>query len=480
VRDLKEVLKKYHQAEKFVDVTITSPPYFDLKSYGYGNQIGHGQGYYQYLDDLEEIFRQTYLVTKDTGSLWIVVDTFCKNGNFVNLPFEIAERLENLFEERLEDNKTKKFGWKLTDLIIWKKDKTLPWSKKGQFRNIFEYILFFTKSKEFKFYIDRIRVFDFSKLKEWWVNFPERYSPKGAVLTNVWEYPIPTQGIWTEKSLRHFNPLPPKMIESILLLTTDTDDVIFDPFSGSGTVLSVADFWKRKWFGFEKNPMYCKLFARVMEEIKQELSIEKNRKRELEILREEFEQTIKNLRLVKYPKILMRELNRTGALSSANQLISTVFALSTETQEDEHNLSNFPKNKFMGEDVFLILSNQVETDFLRKQINTTVAKSPLSKFGIESRVFLESRDEFASQKKNVLKNVNLWLYSFGVVRKFERPITFSDWISESMKTTWRNYTKNAIPPIISNVNVNREVPKSWQSKEKKHSVLIDTYRELVP
>lgn len=477
VRKLPEVLASNGLREEFIDVTITSPPYFDMKSYGSENQIGYGQKYLQYLDDLKQIFKQIYLVTKKTGSLWIVVDTFSKNGRFVNLPFEISDRLENLFENK-SNNIGRKSGWKLTDLIIWKKDKTLPWSRKGQFRNIFEYILFFTKSDNFKFYVDRIRTFDISKLKQWWVDFPERYNPKGMVSTNVWEYPIPPQGVWTNKSLRHFNPLPPKMIEKILLLSTDTGDTVFDPFAGSGTTLSVADFWKRKWFGFELNQEYCKMFDRVMEEIRQEMSIEKQRTKELEALRNQFEQTIKNLRLVKFPKSIMKELYRTGILVSPNQPISTIFALSTETLKDEKK-PKMPSYKFMTEDVFFILNNQVGAELLKKQIAKVVSRPPLSKFGIESRIFIVNREEFVSQQKRVLGNMSMWLYSFGVVRKFEKPITFLEWVSENEKAQWSNYARNEVPPIISNVCVNQVAVKSWISEEKKHLSQVEAYRRLL-
>lgn len=478
IRKLPELLSSNGYNRKFIDVTITSPPYFDLISYGYENQIGHGQEYCQYLNDLKEIFRQIYLVTKETGSLWIVVDAFNKNGNFINLPFDISETVENLFETK-PDKSFQKRGWKLTDLVIWKKDKTLPWSRKGQFRNIFEYILFFTKTNKFKFHVDKIRIFDTSKLKEWWVDFPERYNPKGTVPTNVWEYPIPTQGVWTHRSLRHFNPLPPNLIERILLLTTNPNDVVFDPFAGSGTVLSVADFWNRKWLGFEMNPQYCEMFGRVMNETKRELLLQKKRSDQIETLRKRFEGTIKNLRMVKFPKSLMRELVRRGVFDSPSHLVGTIFAISTRERKNKKESSILSKHKLLTEDVYLIMKNQTQPDFLRKQISAVVTKPPLSKFGIESRVFLQSPDEFVSNQRKTLENMNLWLYAFGVVRKFERSITFSDWISEMEKPHWEDYTKNAVPPIISNVGVSQEVPKMWQSKEKKHLVQIDRCKELL-
>ena len=59
-------------AEEFVDVTITSPPYWNLKNYESRKQIGFGQRYDEYLDALEMIFTPVYHITKKTGSLWIV------------------------------------------------------------------------------------------------------------------------------------------------------------------------------------------------------------------------------------------------------------------------------------------------------------------------------------------------------------------------------------------------------------------------
>ena len=137
-------LLKTRIKEKIVDVTITSPPYWKLKDYGSESQIGFGQRYETYLADIKNIFRDVFDITKETGSLWIVIDTFKKGGETHLLPFDVANCLRNV-------------GWKLQDIVIWVKDKNLPWSHKGKLRNIYEYILFFSKSSNFKFYVDRIK-----------------------------------------------------------------------------------------------------------------------------------------------------------------------------------------------------------------------------------------------------------------------------------------------------------------------------------
>jgi len=436
-----------------------------VKSYGYKNQIGYGQEYSEYLDDLKETFRKIFAVTKDTGSLWIIVDTFSRDGKLINLPGEISKRLINC-------------KWNLVDVIIWKKDKTSPWPKKGRLRNIFEYVFFFAKTDAFKFYADRIRVAHLSELKEWWVRYPERYSPRGKLPTNVWEYPIPTQGSWGNKHLRHSNPLPPKLIKRILLLTTDKKDVVLDPFAGSGTVLAVADFMNRRWLGFEMNEKYCGMFKEhVLSEIKETLSTEEKREAELNVFRKKFEETIKNLRLVKYPKSLIRECNRKKILDGEGDQIDSVFAISREPTENE--LFQMPRHKFMVEDIFLIFDGNIETKVLADRIREVASKAPLTKFGIDARVFPVMKDKFVLNHRNEFDSCRFWLYTCGTTHSFERQMTFSQWLIENKKPKWEDYFRNGIPPIMSNVRVKHTIPKTWKSQEERFNMLKHRYNKMI-
>lgn len=463
-RELRKILERCHYYRKFVDATVTSPPYYDVKTYGYENQIGHGQQYLEYLNDLEEIFKEVYKITNDTGSLWVIVDAIVKDGIVINLPFEISERLSCC-------------GWNLTDTIIWKKDKTLPWSRKGQMRNIFEYILFFTKSDRFKFHADRIRISDLSKLKQWWTKYPERYNPKGALPTNVWEYPIPTQGSWSKKSLRHFNPLPAKMIERILLLTTDQGDVVLDPLAGSGTVLAVADFLNRRWLGFEMNREYCAAFEKkVLNEIKKEMLTDRKAEDEIRASQHKFEKMIRDLRLVKFPKSLIKELNRRQYLDPKRNHVNTVFATSRTSTGDK---GKIPANKLMIEDIFLVFDNDVETNALKRHIHETISKPPLSKFGIEPRFYLLDRERFVLKHSNTFQDLSLWLYASGVVYKFEKPITFTNWLSESKKPHWEKYSRKGTPPIISNVKVNQAISRTWMPRKEKFDLVKDIFETAI-
>lgn len=94
--------------QKIVSTTITSPPYFDMKDYGSENQIGYGQSYSEYLKDLKKVFLAIYNITKDNGTLWIIIDSFKKDGRVIPLPFDLERELTSI-------------GWMLQDIIIWKK-----------------------------------------------------------------------------------------------------------------------------------------------------------------------------------------------------------------------------------------------------------------------------------------------------------------------------------------------------------------------
>ncbi len=466
-RDIEVILKTYHRTSKFVDVTITSPPYHNLKSYGFTNQIGYGQKYSEYIKDIIKIFNQIYDITKDSGSLWIIVDTFTKDGVLINLPFEISEKLKPKQGEK---------GWILTDIIIWKKNKTLPWSRKGQLRNLFEYILFFTKSKEYKFYHDKVRIFNPTELKEWWVKFPERYNPKGAVPSNVWEFPIPPQGKWGGKSLRHFNPLPRKMIENILYLTTDPGDVVFDPFAGSGTVLAVADFLNRKWFGFEMNHQYCEMFENhIMSEVRKELLIENKRKFEFDTLREQFEDSIKKLRLIKFPRTLTKELAKRSHLIPEGNRINTVFAFSGNLEDSK--FFSLSDNKLIAE-VYILLNNPIDCFDINNEIHKILITPPLSLFQIDSHVSILLKTEFIKSKATFLNNLELWLYTKSV-NKYKKQISYSEWLIESSLPEWEVYVNNSSPPIISDIKVDQKVVKTWKSKEEQIRIAKELFNYII-
>ena len=334
-----------------VQTTITSPPYFDMKDYGVEGQVGFGQKYEEYLEDLKEIFAQIYTVTKDDGTLWIVIDTFKRDHAVVTLPFDLVQKLNSV-------------GWKLQEIIIWKKDKTVPWSSKGFMQRKFEYVLFFSKQNNYKTNKDQVRIYDTQQLKNWWVKYPERYNTKGKALDEIWEFPIPVQGSWGTEYIRHFCPLPKEMVATMISISTDEEDVVFDPFAGSGAVMSQSAYMKRTYLGIEINPQYINMFEAYLKS-----TIESGKKEYYSYMNTmdqvAFETTIQNLRALKYGRILLNNIEKDYGIND----------LKIYVQRTESSISSKIKVEYT------FIGRQLDDEFYR-MISTYTNRPPLSKYGI--------------------------------------------------------------------------------------------------
>jgi DNA modification methylase len=362
--------------------TITSPPYFDMKDYGSENQVGFGQSYQDYLHDLKDIFGQIFKVTENDGSLWIIIDSFKRENQVVTLPFDLSNTL-------------KEIGWLLQDIIIWKKDKTVPWSNNGFVQRKFEYILFFTKSAKFKYNKDRVRNFDTNQLKKWWVKYPERYNPKGKALDEIWEFPIPVQGSWGDKYIRHFCPLPKEMVATMIEISTDENDIVLDPFAGSGSVLFQAAVMKRKYIGFELNQDYIDMFKKYLKLNFKKSAIEYEQFCQLEG-QDVFKRRILDLRALKYGRLLVNELDKKFNFDFK------VFVKIIDIDIDERTLIKV-EYQFIG--------NILKKNDVLQEIEIIIKSPPFSKFGIKPVFKLVDSIKLSKSKYYVYTKTNTYSFS---------------------------------------------------------------------
>ncbi len=398
-RKLNEILNT-----EIIDVTITSPPYFDLKDYGSDKQIGYGQTYDKYLEDLKIVFTNVYNCTKPTGTLWVIIDSFRKNGEVTPLPFDFS-------------NKIKDIGWQLQDIIIWAKDKTVPWAHKGQMRNLFEYILVFSKTNKYNFYIDEIR--DYEILKKWWVKYPERYNPNGKTPEGIWQFDIPTQGSWGNGYIRHFCPLPEDMIEQILKLTTKEGDIVLDPFAGSGAVLAKANFMNRKYLGFELNGEYIQMFKKYLKDKEKDKINEYEKREKNTIPRNKFRKLNLDLRALKFARILFKNLSE---IERKN--IHRIYVETTNKKVSR-------KNAWCVVKYIIACNAKTDCSKLLSSIEEKVSKPPLSKFGIEAEFdCVQDLQIFLSKVDNQKR---LYSYTNKITHKFKNELTHQN--IESLNST---------------------------------------------
>jgi DNA modification methylase len=344
--------------DESVALTVTSPPYFDLKDYGANNQIGFGQSYQDYLEDLSLVFSEVHRATKHNGSLWIVIDTFRRNHEVCPLPFDLASKLAVK-------------GWSLRDIIIWKKDRTLPWTHAGTTKKIFEYILVFAKKGSvFRHEADKFR--ESIDLKRWCVQYPERYNPKGKALEEIWNFDIPTQGSWGSVHISHFCPLPAELVTRIIKLTTKKSDLVLDPFAGTGTVPAQAYFAGREYLGIELNKEYIKMFQAYLQ-----ASLRKNPSLTIETESQQrvFQKNILHLRALKFARLIYSGINVVDIDYGVEHIL--VWPLSKGITE---------KNKVLAVQYVLVLRHEEQIVALAEKILSLIKAKPLSRFGIEATI----------------------------------------------------------------------------------------------
>ena len=353
-----------------IDATVTSPPYWDLKDYGGKNQIGYGQSLDAYLDDLASVFTQVWRCTKKSGSLWVVINTVKKGNTLHLLPFKLAERLTS----------QPTASWHLQDILVWVKPHTLPWSHKQKLQDHFEYVLCFSKSKEFTLNLDALRTTQ--TLANWWVKYPERYHPLGKGVNNVWEIHIPTQGSWGNGSMEHACPLPTELTKRIIQLSTDKSGVVFDPFAGTGATVVAASALGRRWLATDTNRRYREMCYKRLAEEGNEHTRESGGASDLRDVN-------LKLRQLKYAVLLYKRL--------APGLRLTVDDIPMIAVRAGMPMRSASPSWVMNGQVVLVVRGSMKTKQMRELITTIESHRgvpPLSKFQIDTTVRVVRKEEF--------------------------------------------------------------------------------------
>lgn len=214
--------------DEFVQATITSPPYDDLRDY---------EGYaFNFEKTAESLLR----ITKPGGVVvWVVADA-THNGSKSGTSFRQALHFKEL-------------GFNLHDTMIYEKNSpAYPASKTStRYTQIYEFMFVFSKGQpKAKLLCDKPNKWaghkDFSgKLK----NPVPEFSPRN----NIWKYTTSFNGI------EHPAPFPERLAQDHILTWSEIGDVIYDPFMGSGTTAKMAKMNDRSFIGSEISDKYVQI-----------------------------------------------------------------------------------------------------------------------------------------------------------------------------------------------------------------------------
>lgn len=201
-------------ADESIDCVITSPPYYNSS-----HKYQRGSGYH-YVGDVGEPLYVIYDMFEVLKPKLKQDGIICLNLGFsygetgVMRPFDIIERLRN------------KLGYFINDIIIWHKNNPIP--MQNRLTNAIEYIFVLSKHPIGKYYT-------------------KKYTH------NVWEFPVDSGG------KGHSAVFPIKLPELCLEHFTKEEDVVLDPFAGSGTTGVACKNLNRNYILIEKEPEYIKI-----------------------------------------------------------------------------------------------------------------------------------------------------------------------------------------------------------------------------
>lgn len=230
--------------DNFIDLTVTSPPYDDLRNYN------------GYIFDYKSIIKELYRVTKEGGIVtWIVEDTtknFCETLTSFNQAIYAKE-----------------IGFNVLDTMIYFKESYAPaYPTMRRYANQFAYMFVFSKGKPNIFnpiQVEKVRhkdekrkyrQKDGSLISKTTLNTKET---KDA--SNVWSYA--TGGSCTKDKIAFEHPaiFPEKLAQDHILSWSNDGDIVFDPMCGSGTVPKMAYLNNRNFIGTDISEEYINNIA---------------------------------------------------------------------------------------------------------------------------------------------------------------------------------------------------------------------------
>ncbi|MEW6194629.1 MAG: site-specific DNA-methyltransferase [Bacteroidota bacterium] len=235
--DCLKILEKI--PDEFVKLVVTSPPYNIGKAYEKREKLD------KYLGSQRKVIQECVRVLSPNGSICWQVGNYVDNGEII--PLDIL--LYPIFSE---------LNLKMRNRIVWHFGHGLHASKRYSGR--YEVILWFTKSDEYTFNLDAVRVPSKYPNKRHFKG-PKKGelsgNPLGKNPSDVWDIPN-VKSNHIEKTI-HPAQFPIELIERLVLSLTNESDWTLDPFMGVGTTQIASVIHSRKSIGAEILPEYHKI-----------------------------------------------------------------------------------------------------------------------------------------------------------------------------------------------------------------------------
>jgi DNA modification methylase len=255
--DCRQTLKEL--ADSSVDLIITSPPYADQRRHVYGGV--HPDDYVEwFLPISADLLR----VLHPTGTFILNMKERVVKGERHTYVLELILAM-------------RKQGWLWTEEFMWHKKNCYPGKWPNRFRDSWERLLQFNKTRKFKMLQEAVMVpmGDWAKRRLKTLSETDMVRDESRVqsgfgkkvsnwLERTSAYPTNVLHLATECSNRNHSAVFPEALpEWFIKLFTEEGDWVLDPFAGSGTVVRVAQRLRRNSIGIEVEPDYHQMMLQA-------------------------------------------------------------------------------------------------------------------------------------------------------------------------------------------------------------------------
>ena len=243
--------------DRSIRTVVTSPPYWSLRDYEMKDQIGRDDALGDYIKSIVVTFDKLRRVLSDDGTVWLNVGDSYTSGNrryrapdrknraramsvrpvtpeglkpkdLIGVPWRLAFALQDA-------------GWWVRSEVIWNKPNAHPESVRDRPTKAHETVFLLSKSENYYYDTDAVR------------------GPNGRRLRTVWDVNTEPRRRSDSGVDDHPAVMPMTLANQCVSITSESGDIVLDPYAGSGTTLLAARNLNRRWVGIELNPSFVDL-----------------------------------------------------------------------------------------------------------------------------------------------------------------------------------------------------------------------------
>ena len=274
-------------ADQSIDSVVTSVPFFGVRDYKVSGQWGLEKDLGMYHQRMNQLMKKIRRVLKKTGSVWIEIGDKRLDNSWLAIP-------ETFMVDQIRD------GWGIISKPIWMKPNAFPLSTKRMFSPKYTNFYGFSKSSDFYFDLDSVRVEPKTQSKKFnarvrdtnkdkflqkatrkekdkrqnttlggdgkplghYEGFNGRYDHEKIVNNgknpgDFWDVDIFKISVKPFKGIEHYAIFPEAIPARLVSVSCPINGVILDPFMGSGTTGTVCEKLHRNWIGIELKKEFC-------------------------------------------------------------------------------------------------------------------------------------------------------------------------------------------------------------------------------